>query len=167
MNRRTTIFRDLCWVLIGLVAVASRWVSAQLPPPTSYAELRGDVVVGRGTAAQGGVGAVVPLGAYVRMSIDGAGGATWRDGGTKASGRVDVIGRFLLDPFREMPFGLSLGGGISVPVTQGDAHVRPYLTTVVDVEGRKRGPITPALQIGLGGGARLGVLLRMSPTRWR
>jgi hypothetical protein len=167
MTRRTAMFRDLSWVVIGLVASGGRSAWAQLPPPTPYAEVRGDVVVGRGTAAEGGLGAVLPLGAYVRMSIDGAAGATWRSGGASASGRVDAIGRFLLDPYREMPFGLSLGGGISVPVTQGDAHVRPYLTAVVDVEGRKRGPITPALQIGLGGGARLGVLLRMSPGRWR
>ncbi len=66
-----------------------------------------------------------------------------------------------------MPFGISLGGGISVPFVQGDTRVRPYLTAVADLEGHKHGPVTPALQIGLGGGARLGVVLRMSPGRWR
>jgi hypothetical protein len=38
---------------------------------------------------------------------------------------------------------------------------------VADLEGRKRGAITPAIQIGLGGGARVGVVLRTSVPRWR
>jgi hypothetical protein len=45
--------------------------------------------------------------------------------------------------------------------------VRPYLTVVIDVEGRMRGPVTPALQVGLGGGTRVGVVLRASKARWR
>ena len=80
---------------------------------------------------------------------------------------MDAIGRFLLDPYREMPLGLSLGGGISVPVVRGDSQVRPYLTAVVDVEGRTRGPVTPAVQVGLGGGARVGVVMRLATGRWR
>ena len=79
-----------------------------------------------------------------------------------ASGRVDAIARFLLDPFREMPLGLSLGGGVSVPYASGDTATRPYLTAVVDIEGRRRGGLTPALQLGLGGGARVGLVLRTS-----
>jgi hypothetical protein len=72
----------------------------------------------------------------------------------------------LLDPFRETPVALSLGGGVSVPYVDGQ-RVRPYLTLVADLEGRKRGAITPAIQIGLGGGARVGVVLRTSVARWR
>jgi hypothetical protein len=119
------------------------------------------------TSAQAGVGAVIPLGTYVRFGIDAAGGATFRDGSSRASGRVDAIARFLLDPFREAPLGLSLGGGLSLAYADGDNRVRPYLTVVVDIEGRRRGSITPALQVGLGGGARVGVVLRTSQPRWR
>jgi hypothetical protein len=167
MRRSVVVFRDLCRALAALLAFRGSALRAQLPAPPSYAEIRADAIVGNGTAAQAGVGGVIPLGAYVRFSVDGAAGSTWRDGGAHASGRVDAIGRFLLDPYREMPFGLSLGGGLSVPVTQGDKRARPYLTAVADIEGRRRGSVTPALQIGLGGGARLGVVLRMSPGRWR
>lgn len=149
-----------------LVLYANAIVRAQnVPPP--YAEYRADGIFGRGTSAQGGVGASIPLGIYVRLGVDAAAGATWRDQTTRASGRVDMIGRFLLDPFRETPVGLSFGGGISVPYTDGDARVRPYLTIVVDVEGRTRGPVTPAVQMGLGGGTRVGVVLRASKARWR
>jgi len=101
------------------------------------------------------------------LGIDAAGGATWRDETTRASGRVDVVGRFLLDPFRETPVGLSFGGGVSVPYVDGDPRVRPYLTVVIDVEGRIRGPVTPALQVGFGGGTRVGIVLRASRRRWR
>ena len=110
---------------------------------------------------------VIPAGVYVRTSVDGAAGVTWRDGSTRASGRVDLISRFLLDPYREVPIGVSLGGGVSVPYASGDRNVRPYLTAVVDVEGRRRRGVTPAIQLGFGGGTRVGVVLRTSPSAWR
>jgi hypothetical protein len=56
---------------------------------------------------------------------------------------------------------------LSLPYTKGDTRTRPYLTAVIDVEGRQRGRFTPALQVGLGGGTRVGVVIRSSATRWR
>ena len=158
------------WLLASIVALAaSRRVDAQaqslVPPP--YPEFRADAIIGRNTAAQAGAGVVIPLGIYVRLSVDAAGGATFADGTSRASGRVDAVGRFLLDPFRETPVAVSFGGGLSLPYVDGQTHVRPYLTAVIDVEGRKRGRVTPAFQIGLGGGARVGLVLRASPSRWR
>jgi hypothetical protein len=153
-------------VLLATAMLGAGVARAQNSPP-AYPEYRADAVVGRGTTAQLGLGAVIPGGVYARMSVDGGAGATWRDGAAHASGRVDVIARFLLDPFREAPVGLSFGAGVSVPYVAGDAHVRPYLTFVTDIEGRRRGGFTPALQIGLGGGARVGLVLRQSVSRWR
>jgi hypothetical protein len=103
----------------------------------------------------------------VRFSVDAAGGVTFSDNTSRTSGRVDAIGRFLLDPFRETPVAVSFGGGLSVPYVDGQSHVRPYLTAVFDIEGRKRRALTPALQIGLGGGARVGLVFRASQSRWR
>jgi hypothetical protein len=151
----------------GVLFIAARAVGAQVPAAPSYAEFRVDAIVARATSVQGGIGGVFPLGTYVRLSIDGAGGVTMNEGNSRASGRIDAIGRFLLDPLREAPIGLSLGGGLSLPYVDGDKRVRPYLTAVVDIEGRRRGAVTPALQIGLGGGTRVGVVLRMSQPRWR
>ena len=152
--------------LASLLSVA-RLVGAQVPSPPRYAEFRLDAIMSDATSAYAGAGAVIPLGTYVRLGIDAAGGATFHDGTSRASGRVDAIARFLLDPFREAPFGLSVGGGLSLPYTDGDKRIRPYLTAVVDIEARRRGSITPALQIGLGGGTRVGVVLRTSQPRWR
>jgi hypothetical protein len=155
---------------IGLL-VALAWLpataGAQQQKVPTFVEYRADAIVGRGTAVEGGAGIVIPAGAYVRTSIDGAGGVTWVDGSTRASGRVDMITRFLLDPYREVPIGVSLGGGVSVPYASGDRNVRPYLTAVVDVEGRLRHRVTPAVQIGFGGGTRVGFVLRTSPGAWR
>jgi len=150
---------------VSLCLCAPR-VSAQLLIP-AYTEYRADGIFGRGSTAQAGLGAVYQFGPYVRTNVDAAGGATWYNDRTRGSGRVDLIGRFLLDPFREARLGLSMGGGLTVPYASGDPHVRPLLTAVVDVEGRMRSDITPALQIGLGGGTRIGVVLRTSPPRWR
>lgn len=135
------------------------------PPP--YAEYRVDGISGRGTALEAGGGVSLPMGIYVRLGVDGAAGTTWRDGGLRTSGRVDAIARFLLDPFREVPVGLSLGGGLTVPYVQGDKTLRPLVAAVVDIEGRMHGRFTPAVQLGLGGGARLGVVIRTSPPRFR
>jgi len=131
-----------------------------------YAEYRLDAIFGTGTKAHAGAGVVFPMGTYVRLGLTGAAGVAWRAGASRESGRVDVIGRFLLDPFRELPVGFSLGGGLSMPLGEG-TRARPQLAIVVDVEGRKRGPFSPAFQIGLGGGARVGIVLRGSATRWR
>jgi len=162
------IARHLWAALVLMFVVASRSDGQQqrlhVPP---YGEFRGDAIFGDGTALQGGAGIVFPAGIYVRVNVDGAAGTRFRDGQSRTSGRVDAIARFLLDPFRETPIGLSLGGGVTVPYTDGDRGVQPYLTAVIDIEGRRRGRITPALQIGLGGGTRVGVVLRTSTRAWR
>jgi hypothetical protein len=140
--------------------------AAQDAPP-AYVEYRADAIINRGVAAQGGLGIVLPLGMYVRLGIDGAAGVTHIDGAMRGSGRVDAIGRFLLDPFREVPVAVSVGGGVSVPYVNDGTRTRPYATVVVDVEGRRKRGMTPAVQVGLGGGARIGVVIRASPLRWR
>jgi hypothetical protein len=155
------------WLGLALSGALVEGAGAQQRRPPTYGEFRIDVIAGSGTAVHGGAGIVIPLGVYTRASIDAAAGARWRDDAVRASGRVDVIARFLLDPFREVPAGLSLGGGLTVPYTEGDATVRPYITAVIDVEGRMWRRLTPALQLGLGGGTRVGLVFRASPRGWR
>ncbi len=134
--------------------------------PGPYPEYRADGLFARHWAAEAGAGVVVPMGIYVRTGFDLAAGAQWQDGTARGAGRLDVISRFLLDPFREVPLGLSLGGGLSLAYVDRD-RVRPYLVGVLDVEGRAHGGFTPALEIGLGGGGRVGVVVRRSAGRYR
>jgi hypothetical protein len=143
-----------------IVLAVAQHAGAQIETP-SYGEFRVDAVDGRGTSVQGGAGLTVPMGIYVRLGVLGGIGSQWRHGVSSVVGRTDVVARFLLDPFRQSPVALSMGGGVSVPYERG-TRVRPYLTAVVDVEGKRRGTMTPALQIGLGGGTRVGIVFRTS-----
>jgi hypothetical protein len=156
-----------CAALGALALLLPSAAAAQQQPPRPYVEYRADAIFARGTAAQLGAGVVLPLGVYVRLGVDAAAGGTWRYGQTVASGRVDAIARFLLDPFRESRLGLSLGGGVSAPIGSEEPSQPPYLTTVLDVEWRRHRGTTPALEIGLGGGTRIGIVLRRSPMEWR
>jgi hypothetical protein len=162
------VIRTLAAVIAAIaleLGVATR-VTAQ-ERPQGYPEYRLDAIVASGTSVHAGAASVSPLGAYLRLGVGAAAGATWTDGSTRASGRVDVIARYLLDPYHEVPLGLSLGGGVTVPYADGDTRIRPYLTIVIDVEGRRRGNWAPAFQLGLGGGARIGLVVRRWNTAWR
>jgi hypothetical protein len=125
-------------------------------------QLRADIIAGAKPAVQVGAGLQVPLGIYVRAGMDVAAGSRIDRVSTtsRLDGRLDLLGRFLLDPFRQSKWGLSAGGGLSLRAEPGD-RVRPLLLVAIDLEGRRsmRG-VAPAVQMGLAGGARIGVVLR-------
>lgn len=156
---------ELIRLLSSLLALTlSSRANAQQPTRSSFPplELRVDAInvssASTGTL-QAGVGANVPLGYYVRLELDGAGGVTRRDNENLNSARVDALARFLLDPFNDASWGLSIGGGMSAMFEQS-ATSREYLVVVLDLETPHVGGVTPALQFGLGGGLRVGVVLR-------
>jgi hypothetical protein len=138
-------------------ACAQQSSRSSLPP----LELRVDAIDVRSTergTLHGGVGVNLPLGSYARLELDGAAGVTRRETVERNSGRVDAVARFLLDPFGESPWGLSIGGGMSAMIEQSRSH--EYLVVVVDIEAPRIGAVVPALQLGLGGGARVGLIAR-------
>jgi hypothetical protein len=80
---------------------------------------------------------------------------------------VDFLARFLFDPFRQSRWGFSAGGGISLRATQ-ETGVRPYMLVALDLEGpRTKGGVAPAFQLGLGGGVRVGMVMRWTSPRVR
>jgi hypothetical protein len=158
-------------VAIAALFVAGHAASAQLPdPPRLMPELRADIIAGDRAAFHVGAGLQVPVGYYVRLGVVAAAGVLIGEraapvgsaggSGLRGSSRVDLLARFLIDPFRQSPYGLSVGGGVSVRADQGD-RLRPVLLVAIDLEGRRsaRG-FAPALQVGLGGGVRVGVIVR-------
>jgi len=160
---------SLTSALLGLSLVTGV-AQAQVPKPSVHPEARLDVILGHQPAVQVGAGVQVPMGYYVRVGLDAAIGVATNDReappGSPDSppgpldGRADLLVRFLLDPFRQSPWGLSLGGGLSARAEPGD-HVRPRLLAAVDLEGRRSAHgVVPAFQVGVGGGVRVGVLLR-------
>ena len=160
------IYRERLAVVFALLGVALTPAGARAQQSARRAlpplELRADAIDPRSTrngTLQAGVGVNVPLGSYVRLELDGAGGVTRRAATDHHSGRGDAIARFLLDPFAESPWGLSIGGGMSALFVEG-ARTREYLVVVADVEAPRLAGIVPAVQVGLGGGLRVGLVAR-------
>ena len=140
-------------------------MAAQNGPPTET-EYRIDGFAGRNDALQVGAGATLAADVYTRIGIIAATGVGTDWHSTSSTTRVDVLARFLVDPLRQASYGLSLGGGLSVANTQ-NGRWRPYLVGILDVEGAGRGPVVPAVQLGLGGGFRVGFVLRTTASGWR
>lgn len=138
----------------ALPAVAQVPESESRPRP----ELRADLLAGGVTAVHAGVGINIPAGYYVRTGVIAAAG-TRLSGGGAPSARVDVVSRFLFDPFRERRWGLSAGGGVSLRYDE-EVNWRPFLVAVVDLELPAAGRVVPAVQAGVGGGVRIGAALR-------
>jgi hypothetical protein len=138
-------------------------LAAQQPPAQRSFDPEGriDVIIARHTDVQGGIGFVVPLGYYVRSGLTTAAGAN-NDG---ASARVDLLTRFHLDPFREHKWGPYAGGGISARFEKR-SEWKPYLLAFFGLDGPVSGGVVPAIELGLGGGARIGgILRRAAPNR--
>ena len=153
-------------LLVG-VACWTRPALAQLEGSIEP-QVRADAILSRNTTTvQGGIGVQVPAGYYVRVGVDGALGADLSSGRSATSGRLDILARFLFDPFRQTRWGVSAGGGLSLRASQA-TKVRPYLLTVLDIEApRTAAGLAPAFELGLGGGVRVGFVLRRAAVRTR
>jgi hypothetical protein len=156
--------RAAAWGLAVAVACAPVAAGQQPAPAPVAPEVRVDLITGHDPAIQLGAGLQVPAGYYARIGLDVALGVPVRDRALstqrQVDGRVDLLARFLLDPFRQTAYGLSLGAGASLRAEPGD-RARPFLLVALDVEGRRSmSGVVPALQVGLGGGGRVGVILR-------
>jgi hypothetical protein len=79
--------------------------------------------------------------------------------------RSDLIARFTFDPFRQTRWAPYGGGGVSGRYNStAEGGAKAYLLVFFGVEGPlpvgARSGWVPAFEVGLGGGARLGVVLR-------
>lgn len=151
-----------------VLAALARPLGAQQPVRSSrwQPELRADAFSGDPWAAHAGAGLGYRLGYYARLVLVAGAGASggWDDvdagnDATRASGRVELLGRFVLDPFRERDRGFYAAAGLVQRLEQG-ARPRTRLTAMVGVEGRSRGGLAPSLEAGFGGGVRVGLVLR-------
>jgi hypothetical protein len=134
--------------------------SAQSAPQVTRkidAEARIDGIIARTSALHFGVGFTAPIGVYTRPGADAALGFS-RHG---LSGRVDLFTRFHFDPFRQSRWGPYGGGGVSGRF-DADEKPRAYLLIFLGVDGPVSGGMSPSFEVGLGGGARIGVILRQA-----
>jgi len=143
--------------LSAVVGVAG----AQLPQQGLQVEGRLDGLFARTSGVEAGLGLTVPAGLYVRPGLVAGIGA----GSHGVEGRTDLIARFSLDPFRQSRWAPYAGGGVSGRYrSEEDGGSHAYLLIYLGLEGplpigRTSGWV-PAFELGLGGGARLGVIFR-------
>jgi len=89
----------------------------------------------------------------------GAAGQAWSDGSAAIAGRVDGLVRFVVDPFREFRWAPYASGGIGALYDRTEQW-RAVLVGVLGIEGPATNGVVPAVEIGFGGGVRVGVALR-------
>jgi hypothetical protein len=122
-------------------------------------EFRIDAIGARAPTIQGGLGLAQPVGTYARLVGVIAMGVATHHGRSVAAWRADVATRFVLDPFGESHWALYGAGGVSVMYDEFDMW-RPVVAAAIGMEGPPRGTVAPAFELGLGGGVRLGFVLR-------
>ena len=156
----------LATLVVPALVQAQRAQAAGRPSRVRPA-IRADAVLADEPGAQVAVGMVAAAAYNLRVGLDvGAGGVRRRGGGAEAAGRVDLLARWLSDPFRRSRRAIHAGGGIGVLVAQGAAP-RPVAIVTLGVEGTSDGPWVPGVELGLGGGVRVGFTLRRAPARQR
>ena len=118
-----------------------------------------DAIVAETAVVHAGLGVTRALGNYVRLGAVVAAGVALENDARAPSARADIIGRFLFDPLLQHRWGGYAGGGASLRYERGD-QMRPRLLLLLGVEGQPVRGLMPALEVGLGGGVRLGIVLR-------
>ncbi|HMI45929.1 MAG TPA: hypothetical protein VK491_07170 [Gemmatimonadaceae bacterium] len=148
-------------IALGVVAALPAVGGAQMNQQKFQSEGRIDAIFARSGAVEAAYGFTVPAGIYVRTGLVAGIGA----GRYGVEGRTDAIARFSMDPFRQSRWAPYAGAGLSGRYrSERDGGSRAYLLVYLGVEG----PLAlgalegwvPAFELGLGGGARVGVILR-------
>ena len=126
-------------------------------PPSMVIEGRADAIYSETPTAQIGIGVSMFGGTYVRTGIVAAIGAN--DKGV--TGRTDGFVRFHLDPFRQSRWAPYGGAGLSGRYDAG-SRPRAFILVFAGIDGPVRNGMTTSFEVGLGGGARIGVVLRQA-----
>ncbi len=159
--------RRLICVALALLAPVPRPLVAQAQNESIMrGEARVDAVFARAHLFQAGLGLAFRTGYNVRLNFAAAAGVALKDGEQKSSARGDGTLRLLLDPFGESRLGLSIGGGLSA-LYDGFEETRPVGVVVLGLEGRPRAPLVWSTELALGGGVRVGAVLRRRAGRYR
>jgi hypothetical protein len=134
---------------------------AQITNQAIQTEARIDGIFARSNAVEAGLGVSIPAGIYVRTGLVGGLGV----GTHGVDGRTDLVARFSMDPFRQSGWAPYGGAGLSGRFRSDEGGgSRGYLLVFLGIEGPLRYAGSPgwvpAIELGLGGGARVGVILR-------
>jgi hypothetical protein len=132
------------------------------PLKAQSVEARIDGIVANPAAIHAGIGITGVTGTYLRSGIV-AGIGESKNG---ISGRVDFVNRFHLDPFREHKWAPYAGGGLTTRFDD-NRRTRVYLLLIAGVDGPVTNGLTTSIEAGLGGGGRIGVIIRRATAERR
>ena len=158
----------MSWVTRGVLACLMWLVvpraAAQSPPSATrfggaLPTLRADLIIDRDVSAQLAGGLAIPAAYNVRLAVDAGVGAASRASNSRTVGRIDATARWLSDPFRRSVWGLYASGGLGLRVEQHAAAV-PVAIVALGIEHAGTGAWLRGVEVGLGGGVRIGVTLR-------
>ena len=122
-------------------------------------ETRLDAVLSPSVGLLGGIGVNLRAGWYARLGVTASAGVVARGDTWEGLQRLDATARFLFDPFGESARGIYGGAGLGLRY-DGGRDARGELLVLLGVEGRPTGRVVPAVEVTLGGGVRVGVVLR-------
>ncbi len=161
-RQRSALLATLVSLTIGSLAPVEADAQQRVTAMPQY-EARLDAVLSPAGGAMAGVGVNVRAGWYARLGLALSAGAISTPGSTSASlaatQRLDATARFLFDPFAEGRRAFYAGAGLGAQ-RSASGEVVGLLLGIVGVEGRSEGRFVPSVELTLGGGARLGVVLR-------
>ncbi len=139
--------------------------AAQRPVETARRaaiEGRVDAIAAGPAAVHVATGFTIRTGTYLRSGIDAGVGAS-SDG---LSGRIDLVNRFHLDPFRQSRWAPYGGGGLGARF-DNRRRGRAYLLVFAGLDGPVTRGLTTSLEAGLGGGGRIGMIIRRAAAERR
>lgn len=122
-------------------------------------EARLDAILSPGGGAMLGLGVNVRAGWYTRLGFAFSAGAISSAGALRDTQRLDATARFLFDPFAEGRRAFYAGAGLGARRAES-GDVEGLLLGIVGAEGPSAGRVVPSVELTLGGGARLAVVLR-------
>lgn len=148
---RRAVIAAAIFLCARAAAAQTRQVAVSFVPTA-----RLDLIGGNPSAVQAGLGIRFPLSS--EFSIGGTAGAGISS--TGFSGRGDLFGQFSLDPYHQNTWEPYVGGGVTERLDSGGPGARTYLLGFIGANGPRTGSIAPGVELGFGGGVRLGVTLR-------
>ena len=152
--------------LVGVLAIATplatgqaQGVRSQVVERRVLPELRADVAIGDVTAGHIAAGFHVNSGTYFRLAILAGAGRAWIDDEVGESYRLELQGRFHLDPFRNVRYGVYGIGGVAVGYDPF-ADWQSRLVAGAGIELAAHGHATWAIETAFAGGFRVSVVTR-------
>jgi hypothetical protein len=147
------------YAILALLLLTARAAQSQSP---SALEVRVDgIAASRVTTVHLGVGGTRLLARNVELQLVIGGGAAFRRAlsGHAAAGRADLLARFAPLPADRRRWSAYIAGGLSALVERGTSG-RAVLALLVGVEGGRARETRTFVELGVGGGVRLGAGVR-------